>query len=553
MLKRRFSSLFTIFFILLFSISATAQTAAGNSTSFMIYGIVAVAALLFLAVIVFVSDNLLMIQAKRMGIDDDGSNYSIFPKGADNTEGDFVEGAVPVKDGELHTLKQGYDIPLQGIAENVIADDIQVNTFAIQPTNFKGISPIPKVVVEVGDEVRAGDHLFFDKKNPDVKYVAPVSGEIIAINRGAKRAITDVVILADKEQKFRSFDVPNYETCDRKELVDFLLDSGAWVHFTQRPFGVTPGVNDIPENIFISTFDTAPLAPDLDFIIDGNGEAFQRGLDVLTKLTPGQVHLGMDGRVGPKNPYVSPVYKEAKNVRKHWFTGQHPIGNVGVQIHHVDPITPASKVWTLSVQDVLTIGDLFLIGQYNAKRTIALTGAELGKPRYVETYIGAKIEDLLKGQIESENTRIIAGDVLSGRTKTTEGYLNFHDDQITVMAEGNEVAFLGWLNPFKGKPSISKTYPTGLFGDMKYKADTNTNGERRAFVVTGQYEKVLPMDIMPQALMKAILANDFERMEGLGIHELVEEDIAICEFVCTSKQPLQKILRQGLDFVQEQG
>lgn len=318
----------------------------------------------------------------------------------------------------------------------------------------------------------------------------------------------------------------------------------------QRPYDIVADASQVPDNIFISTFDTAPLAPDLNFVVKGRETAFQKGLDVLAKLTKGSVYLGLSANGGTP---PSSTFTDAKGVKIRWFRGKHPAGNVGVQIHHTAPISPKSHVWTLGVQEVITLGALFTERRFNAERIIALTGAELTAPKYVRTYAGANIGELLKGNISGENVRIISGDVLSGQKKEQENFLNYYDDQITVISEGDYFQVFGWLMPDLASPSASKALPSWIFPNTSYRVDTNMKGEKRAFVVTGQYEDVLPMDIYPQHLMKAILTNDYEKMEGLGIHELIEEDVALCEFVCTSKQHLQQILRKGLDMMHEQG
>ncbi|MEM8910004.1 MAG: Na(+)-translocating NADH-quinone reductase subunit A, partial [Bacteroidota bacterium] len=388
-----------------------------------------------------------------------------------------------------------------------------------------------------------------DKKRPEIKYVAPVSGEILKINRGEKRSIAEIVILADKELKYRDLPEFDLDNSERSALVDYLLDSGAWTMIRQRPFDIIADPKETPKAIFISTFDSAPLAPDLDFVVEGKAEAFQKGLDVLNKLTPGKVHLGLDA--GSEEP-PSAVFTEAQGVVLNWFRGPHPAGNVGVQIHHIDPIAANEKVWVLGVQEVITLGAVFTEGRFNAERIVALTGAEFKTPKYVATFLGAHVENFIKDNLTNDHVRLVSGDVLSGKLMDSDGFLGYFDDQITVLEEGDEYELFGWLLPLSPRPSISKTFPNGLFADLKFKANTNTHGEKRAFVVTGQYESMLPMDIYPQHLMKSILVNDYERMEGLGIYELSEEDVALCEFACTSKQPLQQILRTGLDMIREQ-
>jgi len=527
--------------VFLFSSNIAFAQAGTSGSSFVSWGLWAVAILLIFFILISVADNLLGIEASKAGMDDeDSSKFSIFP-----SAGDFFKPKLPefAEGKSVKVLSKGHDIKLAGAAEKVFTT-ASASTYAVQPKNFIGMSPIPKVTVEVGDEVQAGDVLFYDKKRPEVKYVAPVSGEVIAVNRGEKRSIKEVVILADKDIRYKAITKPDLANSSREDLVKFLLENGAWPLIRQRPFDIVPDSADVPTNIFISTFDSAPLAPDLNFVVEGKRAAFQAGLNLLGKLTPGKVHLGLNAKSAP-----STVFTEATGVQQNWFHGKHPAGNVGIQIHHTAPISGSDTVWVLGVQDVLTLGTLVSEGRFDASRVVALTGA-LKKPSYAKTYLGANIGDLVKDNVEG-TPRLISGDVLSGKAKSAEEFLNFHDDQITTIKEGKEHEMFGWLLPTTARPSVSQTFLSGLV-DITYEPDTNTHGEKRAFVVTGQYEKVLPMDIYPQHLMKAILVNDIERMEGLGINELSEEDIALCEFACTSKQPLQKILRQGLELMREQ-
>lgn len=529
---------------------AEAQTEAPAATksdsNWFVYGLAALALLIVIYIIVQVSENLMAIEAKRLGADKSGANFSLFPQMRElfNAKQPGYVGGEP-----LFTLHKGFDINLEGEAAPQINTKVKASTYAVLPANFRGNSPIPKMEVEVGAIVKAGDPLFHDKSQPDIKYCAPVSGEVIAINRGEKRAIKEVVILADMDMQYREFKAPDLGKCTREELVRFLLDSGVWPMIRRRPFDIIPDPTEVPRDIFISTFDTAPLAPDLNFVVEGKGAAFQKGLDVLGHLTSGKVFLGLDAR-GDNPP--SAVFTQATGVEKYWFRGKHPAGNVGVQIHHIKPINTGDSVWVMGVQEVITLGTLFTEGRFDTARVIALTGAELEAPQYVKTYLGASISDLVKGNLKGKHVRIISGDVLTGEHKAENGFLNYWDDQVTVIEEGDYYELFGWLIPGSLRPSLSRTYPNFLIPGAKFKADSNTHGEKRAFVVTGQYEEVLPMDIYPQHLMKAILAGNFEKMEGLGILELSEEDIALCEFACTSKQPLQHILRQGLDMMREQ-
>ena len=532
--------------ILFFSQSGMAQAAESSSQNLFLYGLLAVVIMIFLYMVVQVSDNLLAIEAKHSGAAKTGKNFSLFPKWSE-----IIAPKLPayVADEPVKVLRRGHDILLEGAATKEIAT-ASVTRFAIQPPNFVGMSPIPKVLVEVGDSVKAGDQIMFDKKRPEIKYSSPVSGEVVAINRGQKRSIAEVIILADKEQEFRSYEALDLEKGTRAELVDYLLESGVWPMIRQRPFDVVADPQEAPQNIFISTFDSAPLAPDLNLVVKGKEEAFQKGLDVLNKLTDGKVHLGLSAR-GEEAP--SSAFTQAKGVALHWFHGKHPAGNVGVQIHHIAPVSATDKAWVLGVQEVITLGTLFAEGRFDTERIVVLAGDQLKEAKYVRTYQGANVGELVKNNLANDHVRIIAGDALSGKKKDTDGFLNFFDDQVTVIAEGDDFEMFGWLLPSYARPSISKTFPSTFLSGLKFKVNTNTHGEKRAFVVTGQYESVLPMDVYPQHLMKSILVNDFERMEGLGIYELSEEDIALCEFACTSKQPLQKILREGLDTMREQG
>jgi len=545
-LKNGISKFLLLFLFTILTFPAFAQSS-GDGSSYLQMGMIAVVAILILGAVLQIADSLLRVEAKNLGLDRDNTNFSLFPSASEIFKPktpDFIDQAQRVVN-----LDSGFDINLAGEAEKEMRL-VNPTTFAVKPADFVGMSPIPKVLVEPGHEVKAGDILFFDKKRPDVKYVAPVSGEVIAVNRGEKRAIAEVVILADKKQmSYRSYTAPDLNTTAREDLVAFLLESGVWPMIRQRPYEVVADPLDIPKNIFISTFDSAPLAPDLNYVMMGKEVAFQKGLDVLGKLTMGTVHLGLDAR----GTQPAPAFTQATGVEKTYYHGPHPSGNVGIQIHHTSPISANERVWVLGVQEVVTIGKLFTEGRYDAERVIAVTGAELTTPTYINTFIGANIDSLIKDNLNNDHVRIVSGDVLSGKAVEASGHLGFYDDQVTVLEEGDEYEMFGWLLPLAPRPTISNTYPNALFPSYKFTANTNTHGEERAFVVTGQYEKVLPMDIYPQQLMKAILVNDYERMEGLGIYELSEEDVALCEFVCTSKQPVQQILRRGLDMMREQG
>lgn len=504
-----------------------------------------IAVVLILASVLTVSDNLIQIEAKKHGIDTVKNNLSIFPD-MSNIAGkpapSFADKA------NFHNLKKGHDIKLAGKATGV-NNSISVSRYAMKPTDFRGIAPIPKMEVAVGDEVKAGEPIFFDKQSPDIKHVAPVSGEIVELRRGAKRAVTHIVILADKTQQYHQNEVLNLANTSRDALVTYMKSSGGWTLINQRPFDIIPDPSIVPDNIFISTFSTAPLAPSYNHLVEGRANDLQSAVDALSILTSGKVYLGLDGRkVAP-----SPALTGINGAEKHYFNGKHPAGNVGVQIHHIAPIKNTGAVWTLTLENALALGHLVRTGQYNTSKIVALTGAQFETPQLVKTYAGASIDELTKGNLKSEGTsRMIEGDVLSGKTLGEDDFVGSGVSQITSIKEGDDYELFGWLLPIKPRPSISRTMPGFLMPRMEYEANTNTHGEKRAFVVTGQYEKMMPMDILPQHLMKAIMAGDIERMEGLGINELSEEDVALAEFSCTSKMPLQEILRDGLDMMREQ-
>ncbi len=543
-LRNRIIKLAMLTSLLFLADLASAQAAGGGNLSNILMWLVAS---LILFALLFVGDSLLKLEARNVGADKNGENYSILP----NLK-DIVRPKVPdfVPKGNLHSLNKGYDIKLEGKAVNNGTKHPKATTFAVKPTDFFGIAPIPKMLVEVGDKVKAGDALFFNKKTPEVKFCAPVSGEIIAINRAEKRAIAEVVIKADEDQTHKVFKTVALDQMTREELVGFMAESGVWPMIRRRPFQLIPDVNEVPRDIFVSTFDSAPLAPDSNILVEGREADFQKGLEILSKLTEGKVYLGLNAKEQPASAFAN-----ATGVEKHYFHGKHPAGNVGVQIHHIKPIANTDVVWTVGVQEVMSIGALFTKGRFDAERVVALAGAELSNPHYIRTHLGASIENFIKGNIDEEagELRYLSGDVLTGTQIEPNGFLGFFDDQITVLLEGKYNEMFGWLLPLAPRPSISRTMPGFLMPNFEYRADTNTHGEGRAFVVTGQYESVLPMDIYPQHLMKSVLIGDFEKMEGLGLLELVEEDIALCEFVCTSKQPLQRILRDGLDMLNEQG
>lgn len=448
-------------------------------------------------------------------------------------------------------LKRGFEMNLAGKAEKKIAE-AHAKTFAIKPTDFIGMVR-PKVVVQVGDVVKAGTPILFDKKMEGVMYTSPVSGEVVEVNRGAKRKLLEVVILADshiEHESFKQYTISEIAGLSREDAVETMKTAGVWPQLIQRPYGIVANPEDTPKAIFISTFDSGPLAPDYNMLFNGQDKYFQTGVDVLKKLTKGAVHINLDSQAE-----VSTVFANAKNAQVNKFSGPHPVGNVGVQIHHLDPINKGETAWTINPYGVIQIGKLFLDGVYDASKVIAVAGSEVKTPQYYKTHMGAKMKNFLEGNLNQDNVRVISGNVLTGEGIGQDGYLGYYDHLVTIIPEGNRARFFateGWLAPTK-RLSFHRAF--GLLSFLSPKKeqviDTNMNGEERAFVMTGAFEKVLPMDVLPTHLFKAIMAEDYDEMEELGIYEVIEEDIALCEFIDVSKHDLQALLRKGLNLLKE--
>ena len=444
---------------------------------------------------------------------------------------------------EVKKIKKGLDIRLVGKAEKVLEKADRSETYAIKPSNFPGLTP--KLKVKVDTEVKAGDSLFFDKYCPEINFSSPVSGKIIAVNRGERRKILEVVIQADSEIKYQKFKKADPNGLSREEIKEELLESGLWAFVRQRPYDVIAKPEDTPKAIFVSAFDTAPLAADIDFLLENEAEAFQVGLDALAKLTDGKLFLNVNPNINQSKAFL-----EAKNVEVRQFTGVHPAGNVGVQIHHISPMNKGEVAWVVRPQEVVFIGRLFTKGIYDVSRKIALCGSEVKTPCYFETILGASVRNILKGKLkDDEKIRVVSGNVLTGSQISEDGFLDFYDSQITVIPEGDKFEFLGWALPGLQKFSMSKTFFSWLTPNKEYRLDANLHGEHRAFVMTGEYDKVLPMDVLPQQLIKSIMIEDIDLMEQLGIYEVAPEDLALCEFVCTSKINVQDLVRKGIDLM----
>lgn len=445
---------------------------------------------------------------------------------------------------KIITLRKGLDIHLQGKAENRLAEARAAAEYALSPLDFEGVTP--KLLVKVGDEVKAGQPLFFNKYNDRILFTSPVSGTVSAINRGEKRRVLNVIVTAGADRQYAEFPKLDLRKASREEIVEQLLQSGLWPLLIQRPYGIIADPASKPRAIFVSAFDSAPLAPDFNYVLAAERENLQKGVEVLRRLTDGKVHLSL--RAGEKS-----VCAGLEGVEEHAFAGKHPVGNVGVQIHHIDPIDKGEIVWTVNIQDLAIIGRLFNQGRVDMTRTIAVTGSEVEKPCYCKVIAGAPVASVLEGNLkaqkEGDSVRIIAGNVLTGTKVQADGYLTFYANQVTVIPEGDKYELLGWAMPRFGKFSVSRAYFSWLCPKREYRLDTNLNGGERPYVVTGLYERYLPMDIYPMYLLKACLAGDIDKMENLGIYEVLPEDFALCEFVDPSKTDIQQIIRDGINLM----
>jgi Na+-transporting NADH:ubiquinone oxidoreductase subunit A len=438
-------------------------------------------------------------------------------------------------------LKKGLDIRLKGRADRILNPEVGSHLYAIKPVDFPGLTP--KLNVRIGDKVMAGSPLFHNKLIPEVVFSSPVSGTVVEIKRGDRRILLEVVVERQGEE-YIDFGKADPTAISREEIKEKLLKSGLWPVVRQRPYHIVASHTDNPKAIFISAFDSAPLAPDYNFIFDNSTDShFMTGMRALKRLTDGSLHLCINGKSEPSE-ILSNAPAEIEK-----FSGPHPAGNVGIHIHHIDPVNKGETVWYVNPQDVIAIGRLFEEGKYNHDRIIALTGSEVIRPQYYKVRSGASIHPIVKENIKPGNKRFISGNVLTGTKIEADGFLGFYDSQLTVIPEGDYYEFFGWMMPGINKFSFYKTFASKLFPKKEYSLDTNFHGGERAFVMTGKYEQVVPMDIYPMQLLKAILAEDIDLMENLGIYEIAEEDFALCEYICPSKIEIQSIVRKGLDLM----
>ena len=440
-------------------------------------------------------------------------------------------------------LKKGLDLPISGAAAQTTKKVIVPDVVAVKPTDFRGL--VPKLLVREGDKVLAGTPVLADKMSQNILFASPVSGTVVEVVRGEKRKLLEVRIKADEKQEYVDYGVKKVSEMSAEQIKSALLEAGLWPALTQRPYGIIANPATQPKAIFVSAFSTAPLAANAEYALGAEVEHIQTAINALNKLTDGGVHLSLNSE-----NYSGTPFHKLENVIQHTFTGKHPAGNVGVQIHHISPIRKGETVWTVSLLMLAAIGKLFNTGKYDVKRQIAVTGPKAVNPAYVEGYPGISMKELKDFYASAENLRFVSGDVLTGTNVGAEGFLGFFDNQVTILEEGNKYELFGWAKPFRPKLfSASRTYFSWLTPNKKYDMDTNLHGGPRAFVVNDVYSKVLPMNLYPVYLFKACLANDIDKMEKFGIYEVLEEDLALCEYVCPSKIDIQQIITDGISLM----
>lgn len=441
-------------------------------------------------------------------------------------------------------LRKGLNINLKGKATPKINVTDVAGTYGLVPDSFVGVKP--KVVVKEGDDVKAGDALFVSKTHQEMKFVSPISGKVTLVERGDRRKVLSIQVEASKEQSYRDFGKKDLASMKREDVIATLLESGLFSFFVQRPYAVVANPSDSPKGIFVSTFNDMPLAADFEVVLKGQEEAFQEGVDALSKIS--KVYVGV-------NPSASKALTQTKNAEVNVFDGKCPAGNVGVQINHISPVNKGEVVWTIGAEEVIFIGKLFLTGKVDLSRVIAVAGSDVKEPSYSKVLVGQQVKSIVKGNIATDHkVHLIDGNPLTGVPTSEDAFLGAHTTEVTAIPEGDDAdeAF-GWIMPRLNQFSSSRTYFSWLSGSGKeYTLDARIKGGERHMIMSGEYDSVFPMDIYPEQLVKAIIAGDIDRMEALGIYEVAPEDFAVCEFVDSSKLELQRIVREGLDMLRKE-
>ena len=443
-------------------------------------------------------------------------------------------------------IKKGIDIHLVGEAKKEMKV-YEPALYAIKPLDFIGV--VPKMHVAEGDDVKVGTVLFHDKKNEGIFFTSPVSGKVKAIVRGEKRVILQVVVESDGKYEAIDFGKAEPSKLTRNEVIEKMVQSGTWTMLRQRPYSTIANPQDEPKCVVVSMFDTAPMAPDNNFIVAEKMESIKAGVEALAKLTNGMVYLNVNSSETKKA--LEALNFSAKNVSVNEFQGPHPAGNVSTQLNVLSPINKGETVWYTYAQDLVAIGNLFLTGSYDSNRVVAFTGSEVKDPAYYQTRIGADMSGLYSN-ITSENVRIISGNVLTGKKINGDNFLGFYDSQISVIPEGDHYQLFGWLAPNFKKFTSTNTMGASLCKKSRKVLDTNLNGGIRPLIMTGNFERVFPFDIYPMQLIKACIIKDIDQMEELGIYEIDAEDFALCEVIDPSKTPIQQIVREGLELLRKE-
>ena len=438
-------------------------------------------------------------------------------------------------------LRKGLDINLQGKAEEKRIQLKSNGQYALVPDDFEGV--VPKVVVKEGDKVKAGDALFVNKQYPEVKFASPVSGTVREIVRGERRKVLCIRVDADAQQEQVDFGKKDVSKMDGKAVVDALLEAGIFGYINQLPYAISTNPSQTPKAVFVSALRDMPLAGNFEFEVKGQEGDFQTGLTALSKIA--KTYLGCG---------VHSSFENCQNVEVNVFDGPCPAGNVGVQVNHLSPVNKGEVVWTVEPTVVLFIGRLFNTGKVDLRRTVALCGSEIKAPAYVDMLVGEELATLLSNSYDADHhVRIINGNVLTGKPTTKDGFLGAHTSEITVIPEGDDVdEFAGWIMPRFNQFSVNRSYFSWLFGKKKYALDARVKGGERHMIMSGEYDKVLPMDIYGEYLIKAIITGDIDRQEALGIYEVSPEDFALAEFVDSSKLELQRIVREGLNILRKE-
>ena len=444
----------------------------------------------------------------------------------------------------LIKLRKGLDIKLEGAAVETKVEVWKCKEYALQPDDFTGV--VPKVVVREGDHVKAGEPLFVDKNCPEVRFASPVSGEVSAIVRGDRRKVLCVKVKADAEQEYAEFGKKDVTALTGDEVKQALLEAGLFGYINQLPYAIATSPLTMPKAILVSAPRDMPLAGKFEYELQGNEEAFQAGLTALSKMAKTYLGIGL--------LQVNEVLHKAKDVDVNIFDGPCPAGNVGVQVNHIDPVNKGEVVWTVDPTAVIFFGRLFLTGHVNLTRTVAIAGSEVTNPAYADVLVGTPLSVLFDGRLaKKEHVRLINGNPLTGRKDTLDGYLGAHTSEVCAIPEGDDNdEMLGWIMPRMKDFSTSRSYFSWLFPNRKYRLDARVKGGERHMIMSGEYDSVLPMDILGEYLIKAIITGDIDRQEQLGIYEVSPEDFAVAEFVDSSKLELQKIVRQGLNTLRKE-